>query len=393
MAALEEDFLVGDDLDVILAMLEEDSPEEDQNFVADVNSIVEELSDVPPATGFACQFCKKICKSRRGLSRHMNTKHPADTPPEMLPKRRPSAYERLPIALFQQFVANSDLKLSQDACYSTKTCQQYVDYKLSYNAACDTFDFLTDLIYNFKGNAEKFYPQFYKINSEYKMFPNLTKRASVILGCEVANLVLAHLCNAEVKENHVDFSSNNNTFTKKENSIIRYLAGYVISTVYRRLRRSKSTLSQLGSQSLDLKLAGKSSSENDDSEIFIKARDRGGLWYVTDEIFQIFVNVESVFRQTTSAVSRNIDSKAMVSTLLTNTSVLCNFSKLMSSCSVEISKEVGMNLLDHIMTLYIRVRTFSYVKDHLDKLSSKRKKTRSLRTEIKQSSSSLDHGH
>ena len=42
--------------------------------------------------------------------------------------------------------------------------------------------------------------------------------------------------------------------------------------------------------------------------------------------------------------------------------------------------------------LYIRVRTFSLVKDKIElhKIASKRKKARSLRTEIKKASSSLD---
>ena len=45
--------------------------------------------------------------------------------------------------------------------------------------------------------------------------------------------------------------------------------------------------------------------------------------------------------------------------------------------------------------LYIRVRIFSLVKDkrELHKIESKKKKMRSLRTEIKKASSSLDQGH
>ena len=155
---------------------------------------------------------------------------------------------------FQQVVENSALKLSKDGCYSFKTCQEFSNYNLTSEAACDSFD----LIFNFNGNTETFYPKFYKINSKIKIFPNLSKRSSVILGCEVANLVLAHLSNTDVKDNYVDFTVN--TFTKKENSIIKYISEYVISSLYRRLynciqtvyrSRSKSALSQLGSQSLD----------------------------------------------------------------------------------------------------------------------------------------------
>ena len=61
----------------------------------------------------------------------------------------------------------------------------------------------------------------------------------------------------------------------------------------------------------------------------------------------------------------------------------------------KVSKEITFNLLEHLITLYIRVRTFSLVKDkrELHSIWSKKKKKRSLRTEIKKSSSNLNQGH
>ena len=179
-------------------------------------------------------------------------------------------------------------------------------------------------------------------------------------------------------------------------SIIKYLSGYVFSTLYRRLRRSKSTQHLLGIQCLQLLLAGKSTlNENSELDKITRAKDRGGLWSVTFDVYKIFHHVETVFRKTTSNVTRHIDSKKMVSELVNNPSVLCNFNKIRNECSEKVSKEVALNLLDHLITLYIRVRTFSLVKDkyEIHKIASKRKKTKSLRTEIKKSSSSLDQGH
>ena len=87
--------------------------------------------------------------------------------------------------------------------------------------------------------------------------------------------------------------------------------------------------------------------------------------------------------------------KKSVSDLLKNPSILCNYNVLRNQAAEKVSKEVAINLLEHLIMLYIRVRIFSLVKDksELHKIESKKKKMRSLRTEIKKASSSLDQGH
>ena len=144
-----------------------------------------------------------------------------------------------------------------------------------------------------------------------------------------------------------------------------------------------------GYQSLQILLAGKSEIPSDDN-MLTQAKDRGGLWTVTTEVFQIFCNVESYFRRSTT-----VTSKKMVSDLLKNSIILCNYNVLRNQSSELVSKEVAINLLEHLIALYIRVCIFSLVKDkrELHKMESKKNKMRSLRTEIKKSSSNLVQGH
>ena len=65
-----------------------------------------------------------------------------------------------------------------------------------------------------------------------RVFKNLTKRSSILLGFEVANRVLSHLTCSAIKESSVDLVSDI-FFTKKELNIINYLSGYVFGTFYR----------------------------------------------------------------------------------------------------------------------------------------------------------------
>ena len=76
----------------------------------------------------------------------------------------------------------------------------------------------------------------------------------------------------------------------------------------------------------------------------------------------------------------------MVDKLLVNAEALSNYSQVYSDANVE--KEIAMNLLDHMLTLYLRVRSFSYAEDHIEthKIEKNKQRSRSLRTEIKKSS-------
>ena len=78
MATSSEDYFMGDDLDAILDLIEEDIPEENEEFFSEVNAVIDELSQPTLVNGFPCEFCDKVCKSKRGLSRHESAKHPQE---------------------------------------------------------------------------------------------------------------------------------------------------------------------------------------------------------------------------------------------------------------------------------------------------------------------------
>ena len=81
---------------------------------------------------------------------------------------------------------------------------------------------------------------------------------------------------------------------------------------------------------------------------------------------EIFCAVETYFRHVTNCAHRNIDSQKMVSELLRNSSVLCNFNKLRNMTTEIVNKEIAFNLLEQLVLLYIRVHTFSWVKSRND---------------------------
>ena len=106
-----------------------------------------------------------------------------------------------------------------------------------------------------------------------------------------------------------------------------------------------------GSQSLQILLAGKSEIPSSDDNMLTQAKDRDGLWTVTTEVLQIFQYVESYFRRSTTVIRKTIGSKKMVSDLLKNPSILCNFNVLRKHASELVSKEMAINLLEHLIML------------------------------------------
>ena len=85
-------------------------------------------------------------------------------------------------------------RLSLDKCYSNETRGAFKDYQVDLDDAIYSYNFIKYVITDFHGDGEKFYPTFYKaVSEELLAFKNLSRRCSVLLGFEVANLVLAHL--------------------------------------------------------------------------------------------------------------------------------------------------------------------------------------------------------
>ena len=80
-------------------------------------------------------------------------------------------------------------------------------------------------------------------------------------------------------------------------------------------------------------------------------------------------------------------SKDTVNTLVENCMVLQLFAEVRRSCPDNIKRRIAFNLLEDLLTFYLRVSTFSYAKDNVEAFTIRNSKTksRSLTTGMKQS--------
>lgn len=103
------------------------------------------------------------------------------------------------------------------------------------NNVLPSYSLVKNVIKSFDGDAEKFYPLFYKniLDMEHPFVgASLSHNCTVLLGFELANQVLCHLSTSDFKDDVLQVPNKPHTFSDKETSIISYLSGYIFSIYY-----------------------------------------------------------------------------------------------------------------------------------------------------------------
>jgi len=292
--------------------------------------------------------------------------------------------------------------LSVDDCYPDTVREQFRTAEIkSVDDIMAFYHSISEILLKFNGNnTDKFYAQFYDIvnnNDVCSVGVALGKQCNLLLGFELANHIVSHLTGRKVDDG--TFQVEKTSFVGKQKQIISYLSGYVVSTFYRRLRYSKRHKEANCEEYLSLLLACKlvEGSETDGSHHkLIDVKNRGGLWRVKSDVIAVFQMAESYFLSVIKKeFVHKIDANHLVSLMMNDAMLLAYFSGIRKSCELNVKKENALDLLEDMLTLYIRVRSHSFAKDQqqLHKKTKGETKTRSLRTEIKKASSSLDKGH
>ena len=161
MAALEADFLVGEELEELFVLLDGGFLDEDVDFNAEIDSMVKEVADSEENTsGFKCDLCRKVCKSERGLARgHQKCKHEKKS--ELKVSKQTDEHEemlwkKLHPMKFNSMVNNCAIIVSNDACLVDENIRKkFHDFHLSSNESLELWNKIKHIIKEFNGDAEK----------------------------------------------------------------------------------------------------------------------------------------------------------------------------------------------------------------------------------------------
>ena len=164
--AANEYFLTGVDLDDLFMLIDGGILDSDQVLNQQIESIATEIaSNEENLAGFQCNECDKVCKSQRGLTRHINAKHlvaSASSEDQLLSSEEISGNKFHSLQL-KVIVYKCAEKLSNDLCFPLRSKFSKQEFSFSVDDSYALWCKLRPVIDSFNGDAEKFYAMFYAL--------------------------------------------------------------------------------------------------------------------------------------------------------------------------------------------------------------------------------------
>ena len=151
-------------------------------------------------------------------------------------------------------------------------------------------------------------------------------------------------------------------------------------------RKSKVSKNQTAEKAeLELLSSMKSSNENE----YIDSLSRGRLWNQCESLITMATECEKVFRKYCAGVVNDIPLNKIRSDIVTRPKVISAWDAILTDASMEKTAVTDICLETIIVMLYVRVRSFSYIKDIATKFKMKEKlkfHKKALRLDLKRKS-------
>ena len=305
---------------------------------------------------FNCSSCSKYFKTTGGLRRHQRHCSKSETQLEKDTTQQ----------IFQETISD----VLADECYPDEIKIELKTFIPHENQITILFEEIKPIYEKFckSSNAEQFFMSFYsnivKCSEKYIQLPH---PLCVTVATRFGEKLLAHF---RRKQNEVVFNDPTNIkeITEREMGGLQYLAGYVVTSLINKIKSKKHHGdSELNEQMLLVLQACKIHDISEQK--LIACQTRGGLTGVNVECQKIFITAEQTFRAYTSAHHLNIiENEKITKSLLENIKVISHLNSFVDcNSSNKLNEEVKLNVLEQMLKLYIRVRSFSYAKDFTNK--------------------------
>ncbi|XP_065653674.1 uncharacterized protein LOC136080663 [Hydra vulgaris] len=353
----------------------------DKIFEVDINKAFEKVIS---SEEISCITCGQICKSKGGLKRHINSAHLL-----LINAPKEEKLDHLTTIMFSGIVKEVQNTLSYDTCYPEKMRQAIKDYNFEFND--NLYNEVTKLTAEFRssGNAEIFLSKFYSsiVLSAHNYILNLDKRLGALLVLHIGNHILS-FCKKQQNTAHEENITK--PISAQELDGLQYLAGYVVHKFIKKTRNNKYYNSKINHDTMEI--LKKFTTDAFIDQKLICTQNRGGLTVVTKECQNIFILTEGLFRRETNQSNlKRIDVAKMVSSLMEDRKIISLYSNIVETFENENSvsySDLANNILENMLKLYLRIRSFSLTKD-IVQLHKEKKKVKSLRKTIKKASQKL----
>ena len=168
--------------------------------------------------------------------------------------------------------------------------------------------------------------------------------------------------------------------TDLEEKALRYVAGYVIRKVKNKIEKSSVKMHPHKDDMvlfMSSELSGDEWFESTETEEWVNAVDRGGLWHVTDNVYTLFyiaeVEIKSILRRDILKAGLHADDslkEKLMHVILGNE----DLQFVWSTISTTIDNEIGGTILKMVVELYTTVRGFAFASACLELYKQRMKK-------------------
>ncbi len=368
-------------LDISVAVVDTESEEVDAEFL-------EAISEIEGKKSFPCPKCTKICKSKGGLTKHTNSKHRDAVDLPSSTTKSAEQETRLSEENLASIVEDIKRKLIKEDLFGSGINSALK--KVSSSKAL--FDAVLPIYNQFcrKKNQDKMLEDFYGL---------LPINPNAFLNCtdgKVANLIMIEIPDRlvgffKVARSREEASSNPTPslnsaveIDPSERGPLSYIAGYIVSKMHQKSRNRKDTCSE------ELQALVRSLKSSESANNFISARSRGGLVAPCEGLLGILEEAEISFRKHVGIgdladTVRNIPVDIICVSTLNSPLVKSLWDNIVLDSGVGKSCSTQKLLLENIVKLYLRVRSFSYAKDYISKykIKGKQAKSKAIRKDLK----------
>ena len=302
----------------------------------DIESISEKVT-------FTCQPCKKVYLTKGGFNRHVRRVHQ-------------TAHIKLTDDELQSLFLESITELSIDPCYVIEQQMKWKNMKFSTDLL--PFSSIRSIYEKMKNhvNPERFHVDYSQvmmgINSP---LPGLDFMSTIELLRKTGDKVLAHFQKSFRTVGNLIENGTVAPLTENEFEALEYLGGYVIYNVEKKLKRKPNNRQYL-------EVLHCFESEDTSDQVIVDLLDRGGLRGIKTTTKNIFTRTEYEFRWHTKRNIQNIDILEITKILLNDLDVTGNMFTATDSIS-NVKEEIVSNVVESMLIVYLRVRSFSYVRD------------------------------
>jgi len=213
---------------------------------------------------------------------------------------------------------------------------------------------------------------------------SMTEKQSVAFYQYVSHEVFKELIKLQHPLNATSTSDDIPPLSHDEKNAVHYVAGYVCRKVHEHLKQSDSP----GKEAMMLCLSdmnGGDIDEENHTDAWLRTINRGGLWQVTNEVYQLFYNMEIQMKKKLprgadglSIGSRRAD---IIEDLLKNEDLLFQW----CFCASDLPSELDMTLLKLLVELFMTVHGHGYTTSSLELYKQETKKKKALRTVLNKS--------